>query len=71
MATIYVSFQLKGKTHSFFGESSYPTKELHEANKVDLKIVEDSAFQLIKTYMKQLSLDGPINPKTVSFRYEV
>lgn len=71
MAIIHVSFQLNGKMHSFSGESSYPSKELHEANKVDYVIVEESAFQLIKTYMNQLSLDGPINPKTVAFRYEV
>ena len=71
MAIIYVSFELKGKTHSFSGESSYPSIELHEANKVDYEIVEESAFQLIKTYMEEFSLDGPINPKTVAFRYEV
>lgn len=71
MAIYHISFLLNGRTHTFTGTSSYPSKELHNKNEVDPLIVEESAFTLIKTYMQQYQLVGPINSNTVTYNYEL
>lgn len=71
MAIFHISFQLDGKNHSISAESNYPTKELIEKKEVSELIVEENAFQIIKTYMIQHKLKGPINPETVVYNYEM
>lgn len=71
MAHYYISFELDGKAHSFTGESSYPSEYLVSKKAVDYGILEDNVYELIKTYMKQCSLSGKVNQKTVTFKYEL
>lgn len=67
----YISFELNGRTHSFYGDSSYPSEYLIKKDEVDLQIVIDNVFDFIKSYMEQMSLSGKVNPHTVHYRYEI
>ena len=67
MAHYKVTFSVNGKIYKTEGESSYPSAQLIDSDKIDMEIAKDSAAIIASAHKEMSHIEGNIDKGSLSF----